>query len=181
MDRIGQQIFPQWLTIHELPHLLKGVGSAPFDGDGIKTYDQNIITDGVLQTYLLSSYSARKLSTQKQPLKSTGHASGIHNWRLQTDNNQHSFNELLKIMNRGIVITSLMGQGVNQVTGDYSRGATGFWVENGQIQYPINEFTIAGNLNDMYRQIIAVGNDIETRTNIQTGSILIEQMSIAGK
>lgn len=181
LDRIGQQIFPHWLTIQELPHLLKGVGSAPFDGDGIKTYDQNIITDGVLQTYLLSSYSARKLSTPKQPLKSTGHASGIHNWRLQTDNNQHSFNELLKIMNRGIVITSLMGQGINQVTGDYSRGATGFWVENGQIQYPINEFTIAGNLNDMYRQIIAVGNDIETRTNIQTGSILIEQMSIAGK
>lgn len=121
------------------------------------------------------------MSTPERPLKSTGHASGIHNWRLLANNQTQSFDELLKTMNKGIVITSLMGQGVNQVTGDYSRGASGFWVENGQIQYPISEFTIAGNLRDMYRHIIAIGNDIETRTNIQTGSILIEQMSVAGK
>lgn len=181
LNQLGESIFPDWLTIQELPHLLKGVGSAPFDGDGIKTYQQNIITEGVLQTYLLGSYSARKLSTPERPLKSTGHASGIHNWRLLANNQTQSFDELLKTMNKGIVITSLMGQGVNQVTGDYSRGASGFWVENGQIQYPISEFTIAGNLRDMYRHIIAIGNDIETRTNIQTGSILIEQMSVAGK
>lgn len=181
LDQIGEQIFPEWLTIKELPHLLKGIGSAPFDGDGVKTYQQNIITDGILQTYLLGSYSARKLSTPEKPLKSTGHASGIHNWRLEAKNHCQSFDDMLKMMNNGIVISSLMGQGVNQVTGDYSRGATGFWVENGEIQYPINEFTIAGNLKDMYRQILAIGNDIETRTNIQTGSILIEKMSVAGK
>lgn len=181
LDKIGQTILPSWLTIKEFPHLLQGVGSTPFDSDGILTFDKDIITNGVLQTYLLSSYSAKKLSTPNKPLKSTGNASGIYNWRLQSQKNSASFPQLLKMMDKGIVVTSLMGQGVNQVTGDYSRGATGFWVENGEIQYPIHEFTIAGNLADMYQQIVAIGSDIEQRTNIQCGSILIEQMSIAGK
>lgn len=181
LDKIDEMILPQWLTIKELPHLLKQVGSAPFDSDGIKTFDKDIITNGILQTYLLSCYSARKLSSKEKIYNSTGNAGGIHNWRLQNSQSAPTFAQLLTMMGRGIVVTSLMGQGVNQVTGDYSRGASGFWVENGQIQYPINEFTIASNLADMYRNIVAIGSDVEIRTNIQTGSILIEQMSIAGK
>ncbi|WP_392562810.1 metalloprotease PmbA [Orbus sturtevantii] len=181
LDKIGQKILPNWLTIKELPHLLKEVGSAPFDSDGIRTFDKDIINNGILQTYLLSSYSARKLSTQEKTFTSTGNAGGIHNWRLKSTHLMPTFAQLLKIMDRGIVVTSLMGQGVNLVTGDYSRGASGFWVENGQIQYPINEFTIADNLSNMYSNIIAIGSDIERRTNIQCGSILIEKMSIAGK
>lgn len=181
LDKVGTRILPEWLSIREFPHILKGVGSAPFDGDGILTFDQDIITNGVLQTYLLSSYSARKLSTADKPLKSNGHASGIHNWRLHSTKATHNFDEMVRILDKGVVITSLMGQGVNQVTGDYSRGATGFWVENGQIQYPINEFTIAGNLNSIYQNIVAIGDDVDKRKNIQCGSILIEQMSIAGK
>lgn len=181
LNKIGEKIFPDWLTIKEYPHILKGLGSAPFDREGVRTVDQDIIVDGVLQTYLLSSYSAKKLSTPDKPLESTGNAGGIHNWRVQSTHELKCFDEMLKTLDKGVLITSLMGQGVNLVTGDYSRGASGFWVENGQIQYPINEFTIAGNLNDIYRQIVAIGSDIETRTNIQCGSILIEQMSIAGK
>lgn len=181
LDKVGERILPEWLTIQELPHLLNGVASAPFDSEGIRTIEQDIITNGVLQTYLLSSYAARKLSTTQMPLKSTGHASGIHNWRIQSQVEMQSFETLLKTLDKGVVITDLMGQGVNSVTGDYSRGASGFWVENGKIQYPISEFTIAGNLSSMYQQIVAVGNDIEKRTNIQCGSILIDQMSIAGK
>jgi len=181
LDKLDQSILPNWLTIKELPHLLKQIGSAPFDSDGITTFDKNIVTSGILQTYLLSSYSARKLSTKEKTFKSTGNAGGIHNWRLQSTHLLPTFAQLLKMMDRGIIVTSLMGQGVNLVTGDYSRGASGFWVENGQIQYPINEFTIAGNLSDMYQSIVAIGSDIEARTNIQCGSILIEQMSIAGK
>lgn len=181
LDSIGKTILPTWLTIKELPHLLRGVGSSPFDSDGIRTFDKDIITHGVLQTYLLSCYSARKLSTPQKPLKSTANAGGIHNWQLLTDNHTQTFEQLVKTMDKGIVVTSLMGQGVNLVTGDYSRGASGFWVENGVIQYPINEFTVAGNLNHIYQNIVAIGNDIETRKSIQCGSILIEQMSIAGK
>ncbi|WVD61303.1 metalloprotease PmbA [Orbus mooreae] len=181
LDKLGQSIFPNWLTIKEFPHLLKGIGSTPFDSDGIITFNKDIITNGVLQTYLLSSYSARKLSTPEKPLKSTGNASGIYNWRLHTDNASADFQQLLKMMDKGVLVTSLMGQGVNSITGDYSRGASGFWIENGEIQYPINEFTIAGNLVDMYQNIVAIGSDIEQRTNIQCGSILIERMSIAGK
>lgn len=181
LDKVGQSILPNWLTIKEFPHILKGIGSTPFDSDGISTFDKDIITGGVLQTYLLSSYSARKLSTPQRPLKSTGNASGIYNWRLQMNNTSPEFPQLLKMMDKGILVTSLMGQGVNLITGDYSRGASGFWVENGEIQYPIHEFTIAGNLADMYQNIVAVGCDIEQRTNIQCGSILLERMSIAGK
>lgn len=176
LDSVGKQIFPSWLTIFEDPHILKGVGSSPFDSEGTKTIKRNIIENGVLQTYLLSHYSARKLG-----LTSTGHAGGIHNWLVSPSEHDADFKTMLKKLNKGVVITSLMGQGVNNVTGDYSRGATGFWVENGEIQYPINEITVANNLKDMYKNIVAIGNDLETRSNIQCGSILIDKMSIAGK
>jgi PmbA protein len=129
-----------------------------------------------LSVILLSNYSARRLG-----LTSTGHAGGIHNWLISPSQTHASFDDMLKKLDKGVVVTSLMGQGVNSVTGDYSRGATGFWVENGQIQYPVSEITIAGNLKDMYKNIVAIGNDVETRTNIQCGSILIDNMSIAGK
>ncbi|OCG39638.1 metalloprotease PmbA [Gilliamella sp. Fer1-1] len=176
LDSVGQAIFPKWLTIYEDPYILKGIGSSPFDSEGTKTVKRNIVEQGVLQTYLLSNYSARKLG-----LTSTGHAGGIHNWLISPSQTHASFDDMLKKLDKGVVVTSLMGQGVNSVTGDYSRGATGFWVENGQIQYPVSEITIAGNLKDMYKNIVAIGNDIETRTNIQCGSILIDDMSIAGK
>ena len=176
LDSIGKQVFPSWMTIFENPHILKGVGSSPFDSEGTKTVKRNIIEQGILQTYLLSHYSARKLG-----LVSTGHAGGIHNWLVSPSQPDASFDEMLKKLDKGIVVTSLMGQGVNGVTGDYSRGASGFWVENGQIQYPINEITIASNLKDMYKNIVAIGNDVETRSNIHSGSILIDNMSIAGK
>lgn len=176
LDSVGKTIFPSWLTILEDPFILKGIGSSPFDSEGTKTVKRNIIEQGVLQTYLLSNYSARKLS-----LKSTGHAGGIHNWLVSSSQTDADFHAMLTKLDKGVVVTSLMGDGVNNVTGDYSRGATGFWVENGQIQYPINEFTVAGNLKDMYQNIVAIGNDLETRSNIQCGSILIENISIAGR
>ena len=176
LDSVGKQIFPSWLTIFEDPHVLKGVGSSPFDSEGTKTVERNIIQDGVLQTYLLGNYSARKLG-----LATTGHAGGIHNWFVSPSQTDADFQAMLKKLDRGLLITSLMGQGVNNVTGDYSRGASGFWVENGQIQYPVNEITVAGNLSDMYQHIVAIGNDIETRSSIKCGSILIDNMSIAGK
>ena len=175
-DSVGKTILPNWLTIYEDPFILKGVGSSPFDSEGTQTVKRNIVEQGVLQTYLLGNYSARKLG-----LTSTGHAGGIHNWFVSPSQANASFNEMLKKMDKGVVVTSLMGQGVNSVTGDYSRGATGFWVENGKIQYPVNEITIAGNLKDMYKNIVEIGNDIETRTSIQCGSILVDNMSIAGK
>ncbi|MEQ4532533.1 MAG: metalloprotease PmbA [Mixta sp.] len=174
LDALGTQILPEWLTIEEKPHLLKGLASTPFDSEGVRTQDREIIKDGVLQTWLLTSYAARKLG-----LKSTGHAGGIHNWRIAGQGS--SFDDLLKQMGKGLVVTELMGQGVSGITGDYSRGAAGFWVENGEIQYPVSEITIAGNLKDMWRNIVTVGNDIETRSNIQCGSVLLPEMSIAGQ
>ncbi|QHM72538.1 metalloprotease PmbA [Mixta intestinalis] len=174
LDALGTQILPQWLTIEEKPHLLKGLASTPFDSEGVRTQDREIIKDGVLQTWLLTSYAARKLG-----LQSTGHAGGIHNWRIKGQGS--SFDDLLRQMGKGLVVTELMGQGVSGITGDYSRGAAGFWVENGEIQYPVSEITIAGNLKDMWRNIVTVGDDIETRSNIQCGSVLLPEMSIAGQ
>ncbi len=174
LDAMGKQILPEWLTIQEQPHLLKGLASTPFDSEGVRTEARDIIKDGVLQTWLMTSYSARKLG-----LTSTGHAGGIHNWRIAGQG--HSFNDLLKQMGTGLVVTELMGQGVSAITGDYSRGAAGFWVENGEIQYPVSEITIAGNLGDMWRNIVTVGDDIETRSNIQCGSVLLPEMYIAGQ
>lgn len=174
LDAMGQQILPEWLTIEEQPHLLKGLASSPFDGEGVRTQSREIIKDGVLQTWLLTNYSARKLG-----LKSTGHAGGIHNWRIAGQG--HSFEAMLRQLGTGLVVTELMGQGVSGITGDYSRGAAGFWVENGVIQYPVSEITIAGNLKEMWKNIVTVGSDIETRSNIQCGSVLLPEMNIAGQ
>ncbi|WP_318517540.1 metalloprotease PmbA [Photobacterium leiognathi] len=174
VDKLGEQIFPEWLDICERPHILRGMASTPFDSEGLATYDREIIQDGVLQTYLLTSYAARKMNMQP-----TGHAGGIHNWMVKSTG--ESFEQMLKKMDRGLLVTELMGQGVNIVTGDYSRGAAGFWVENGQIQFPVSEITIAGNLKDMMQNIVAIGNDTETRSQILTGSMLLDSMKIAGE
>ena len=174
MDSLGKQILPTWLTINEQPHLMGGLASSPFDSEGVRTTERNIVENGVLQTWLMTSYSARKLG-----LQSTGHAGGIHNWRIEGQG--LSFDALLKQMGTGLVVTELMGQGVSGITGDYSRGASGFWVENGEIQYPVSEITIAGNLKDMWINMVTIADDIETRSNIQCGSVLIPEMSIAGQ
>ncbi|MBS9430049.1 MULTISPECIES: metalloprotease PmbA [Photorhabdus] len=174
LDHLGKQILPSWLTIEERPHLPAGLASSPFDSEGVSTNNRDIIKDGVLQTWLLTSYSARKLG-----MASTGHAGGIHNWCIAGQG--QDFAGLLRQMGTGLVVTELMGQGVSAVTGDYSRGAAGFWVENGEIQYPVSEITIAGNLKDMWANMVTIGNDIETRSNIQCGSILLPEMSIAGQ
>lgn len=174
LDHLGKKVLPDWFEIVERPHLLRQLASTPFDSEGVRTQDMEIIRNGILQTYLLTSYSGRKLGMQ-----STGHAGGIHNW-LVKPNSSGKLTALLRQMNRGLLVTEVMGQGVNLVTGDYSRGAAGFWVENGEIQYPVAEITIAGQLPDMLRNIVAVADDIEHRSNIQTGSILLEKMKISG-
>ena len=174
LDHLGKQVLPDWFQISERPHLLKRLASTPFDSEGVRTQDLEIIQDGVLQTYLLTSYSGRKMGMQ-----STGHAGGIHNW-LVKPNLTGGLTALLRQMGTGLLVTDVMGQGVNIVTGDYSRGAAGFWVENGEIQYPVAEITIAGQLQDMLKNIVAVTDDIEHRSNIQTGSILLDKMKISG-
>ena len=174
LDHLGKQVLPDWFQISERPHLLKRLASTPFDSEGVRTQDFEIIQDGVLQTYLLTSYSGRKMGMQ-----STGHAGGIHNW-LVKPNLTGGLTALLRQMGTGLLVTDVMGQGVNIVTGDYSRGAAGFWVENGEIQYPVAEITIAGQLQDMLKNIVAVADDIEHRSNIQTGSILLDKMKISG-
>ncbi|WP_413111153.1 metalloprotease PmbA [Thaumasiovibrio sp. DFM-14] len=173
VDHLGKPIFPSWLQIEEKPHILRAMASTPFDAEGLATKDCQIIADGELQTYLLTSYAARKMG-----MTPTGHAGGIHNWFVSSTG--ESFEAMLRKLDRGLLVTELMGQGVNMVTGDYSRGAAGFWVENGQIQYPVSEITIAGNLKEMFNSIVAIGSDVETRSQIQTGSLLIEKMKIAG-
>jgi len=173
LDSLGQQIFPQWLNIEERPLIKSGLASSSFDNEGVATKDMTIVEQGKLATYLYTTYSARKLNTQ-----TNGHAGGIHNWFV--GDTGHSESELLKEMGRGLYVTELMGQGVNIVTGDYSRGAAGFWVENGEIQYPVHEVTIAGNLREMFANIVAIGNEKDTRGSVQTGSVLISNMKIAG-
>jgi PmbA protein len=177
MDAIGQQVFPEFLSISERPHLKKALASSAFDAEGVATLDREIITDGRLATYLLTSYSARKLG-----MKTTGHAGGIHNWQLgMKDAGQGGdFDAMLKTLGTGLLVTELMGQGVNVVTGDYSRGAAGFWVENGEIAYPVDEITIAGKLQDIFAGIVAIGNDTDMRGSIRTGSIIVNQMQVAG-
>jgi PmbA protein len=173
LDSLGTKVFSDCVNISERPHLLKGLASSPFYSEGLKTIDREIIQGGELQTYLLASYAARKLS-----MTPTGHAGGIHNWLVEQTH--ADLKALLKTMGTGLLVTELMGQGVNTVTGDYSRGAAGFWVENGEIQYPVSEITIAGNLKDMFKAVVGLGGDIERRGGIQTGSVLIEQMQVAG-
>lgn len=173
LDSLDTQIFPDWMEISEKPHIRKGIASAPYDQEGGKTVTRNIIENGVLQTYLLTGYAARKLNMQ-----STGHTGGIHNWFVKTA--AIDLAGLFKEMGSGLFVTELMGQGVNMVTGDYSRGASGFWIENGVIAYPVHEITIAGNLKEMFMGIEAIADDIDPRSSLKTGSILIKQMKIAG-
>ena len=177
MDSIGKQVFPEFLNISERPHILKGLASSTFDSEGVKTVDREIIVDGCLETYLLTSYSARKLG-----LTTTGHAGGIHNWQINAKGSAKGgdFDAMLKTLGTGFLVTELMGQGVNILNGDYSRGAAGFWVENGEIAYPVSEVTIAGNLSDIFKGLVAVGSDVDLRGSILTGSLLIEEMQVAG-
>jgi PmbA protein len=174
VDHLGKQIFPEWVRIREQPLLAKAMGSAAFDNEGVATQTRDIIKQGILQGYVLDSYSGRKLGMQ-----TTGNAGGVHN--LTIDTGTKDLDELCSHMNEGLLVTELIGFGVNTLTGDYSRGAAGFWVENGEIQYPVEEVTIAGNLKDMFMHIAEVGNDVDTRGNVRTGSILIENMTIAGE
>jgi PmbA protein len=175
LDAQGEAVFPGFLEIQERPHILKGLASSPFDSEGVATRDRELVRAGVLQGYVLGSYSARKLG-----LKTTGNAGGNHNLLVSAAGQALAFDALLKRMGTGLLVTELMGQGVNPVTGDYSRGAGGFWVENGAIAYPVHEITIAGNLREMYRQIVALGTDVDVRGAIRTGSVLLSEMTIAG-
>lgn len=170
---MGQRLFPSWLTLDERPHLQRALGSASFDGDGLATYAKPFVENGELVSYVLSTYSGRKLG-----LPSTANAGGVHN--LFVTHGVEDQAALLRRMGRGLLVTELMGHGLNMVTGDYSRGAAGYWVENGEIQFAVQEVTIAGNMKDMFQQIVAIGNDLETRSNIHTGSVLIERMTVAG-
>jgi PmbA protein len=177
LDSLGQQIFPSHIQVVEDPHVIGGVGSAPFDEEGVRTQRRKVVSDGVLQGYFLSTYSARKLGMQ-----TTGNAGGSHNLELVSTETKiaDDFEGMLRKMGTGLLVTELMGQGTNYVTGDYSRGASGYWVENGVIQYPVEEITIAGNMKEMFQQIVAIGNDVLTRGNKSTGSILLEKMVVAG-
>lgn len=174
LDHLDKQIFPESIRIHEQPHLPKSIGAANFDSEGVATNARDIVADGILRGYVLGSYSARKLGT-----RTTGNAGGVHNLEIQATSND-GLEGLIRQMGRGLVIGELIGHGVNTVTGDYSRGAFGFWVENGEIQYPVQEFTIAGNLTRMFLDIAAVGADTDVRGNLRSGSILIEKMTVAG-
>jgi PmbA protein len=174
VDQLGQRIFPDFLRIHEQPHLLKALGSAPFDNEGVATDERDLVDCGVLQGYVLDSYSARRLG-----LQTTGNAGGVHNVSIEPG--PLGLAELLRQMDTGLLVTHLMGQGINLVSGDYSRGAAGFWVENGEIRYPVEEITIAGNLRDMFAGIVAIGSDVDKRGNIRCGSLLLEQMTVAGQ
>lgn len=170
---IGQKLFPEWMTIDERPHLMRAMGSSAFDGDGLATYAKPFVEKGELVSYVLGTYAGRKLG-----LPSTANSGGVHN--LFVSHGSEDQAALLRRMGRGLLVTELMGHGLNMVTGDYSRGAAGFWVENGEIQFAVQEVTIAGNMRDMFKQIVAVGNDLELRSNIRTGSVLIERMTVAG-
>ncbi len=173
LDSLGQKIFPDFVQISERPHVRGGFASSPFDDDGVATHDRDVVKNGELKGYFLSTYSARKLGMQ-----TTGNAGGSHN--LMVNPGRHDLEGLLREMGTGLLVTELLGQGVNYVTGDYSRGAAGYWVEKGEIAYPVEEITIAGNLREMLRGIVAIGNDIEARGSKQVGSILVDRMTIAG-
>ena len=173
LDAAGTQVFPDWFAMSERPHLPRALASAPFDQEGVATRDRELVAGGVLEGYVLGSYSARKLG-----LRTTGNAGGSYN--LIVPGRGRDFDDMLALMGRGLLVTELMGQGVNGVTGDYSRGATGFWVEDGRIAYPVHEVTVAGNLRDMYRTMVDVGSDMDTRGGVRIGSVLLEEMTIAG-
>lgn len=172
-DALGTRVFPEFITIDERPHLPRGLGSAPFDGEGMATRDRLLVEHGILRGYVLDGYAARRLK-----LAPTGHAGGVHN--LIVSDQRLDLQALLKRMGRGLLVTELMGFGVNLLTGDYSRGASGFWVEGGTISHPVEEITIAGNLRDMFAGLVAAGCDLERRGTIQCGSLLLAEMTIAG-
>ena len=174
LDSVGTQIFPDWFCIDEQPLLRGGLRSAAFDAEGVATRQSALIESGVLQRYVLGSYSARKLG-----LQTTANAGGVHNLKIAP--NAGGFGELLGGLKRGLLVTELMGQGVNPVTGDYSRGAGGFWVENGVIAYPVDGITIAGNLKEIFANIEAVGSDVDPRSHIGIGSLLVRKMTVAGE
>ena len=173
IDSLGQKLFPESITLTEMPHLIKGVSSATFDAEGVATVERNIIENGILNNYILGSYSARQLGMQ-----TTGNAGGVRNLILARG--EQSQAEMLRDMGTGLLVTEVMGQGVSILTGDYSRGAAGFWIEGGEIQFPVEEVTIAGNLRDIFAGIEAVGSDVDTRSGIQTGSLLVGGLTIAG-
>jgi PmbA protein len=173
LGAVGERIFPDWFALRERPHLQRGFRSSSFDAEGVATVESNLVTGGTLQRYLLDSYSARKLG-----LATTGNAGGVAN--LDASLGQDDLPALLRGMGRGLYVTGLMGQGINPVTGDYSRGASGFWIEGGQIAYPVDEVTVAGNLREMFLALEAVGCDVDPRSHIRTGSMLIGAMTVAG-
>jgi PmbA protein len=173
LDAVGEKIFPDFMNIEERPHIPKGMASAPYDSEGVATWDRDIVSGGVLQGYILSSYSARRLG-----LETTANSGGAQN--LIVPGNAENLETLLAEMGTGLLVEELIGHGVNSVTGDYSRGAVGQWVENGEIQYPVHEVTIAGNLRDLYSRIVAVGRDQDRRSGIRCGSLLVDGMTIAG-
>jgi PmbA protein len=176
LEAAGSQVFPAFVQMRERPHIPRALASSPFDEEGAATHDRDLVSDGVLQGYVLGSYSARRLG-----LATTGNAGGIHNLLVSASEPMPEAQALLSRMGTGLLVTELMGQGVNGVTGDYSRGASGFWVENGQIAFPVQEITIAGNLKQMYRDLVAIGSDVDVRGAIRTGSVLIAEMTIAGE
>jgi len=174
LDHLGERVFPSWFNLIERPHLSRGLGSTPFDDNGMVTYDKHFIENGILKNYALGVYAARKLK-----MRPTANAGGVYN--LLVAPGRENLSQLLKCLGSGLFVTEVMGQGVNQVTGDYSQGASGFWVENGEIAYPVDEATIAGNLSQMFKNISTVGSDLDVRAKLQTPSILIEDMMIAGQ
>jgi PmbA protein len=176
LNAAGEQIFPAFLQMQERPHIRKGLASAPFDQEGAATRDRELVRDGVLSGYVLGSYSARRLG-----MTTTGNAGGIHNLIVTSTDGALDAAGFLRRLDTGLLVTELMGQGVNGVTGDYSRGASGFWVEHGAIVHPVHEITIAGNLRPMYRHIVALGDDCDVRGGIRTGSVLVSEMTIAGE
>ena len=174
LDHLGEQIFPEFVRIHEQPMLMGAMGSAAFDGEGVATEARDIVKDGILQGYVLGSYSARRLK-----METTGNAGGVHN--LTIDPGVQNLDEMIKNVDKGFLVTELIGFGINSVTGDYSRGASGLWIEKGEIAYPVEEVTVAGNLKDIFRNIVSVGNDVDERRSTRCGSILVDSLTIAGE
>jgi len=174
LDHLGKQVFPEFVRIHEQPLLIGAMGSASFDNEGVATAPRDIVRDGVLRSYVLGSYSARRLG-----METTGNAGGVHN--LTIDPGEQDLDSLIKGVEKGLLVTELIGFGVNTVTGDYSRGVSGLWIENGEIVYPVEEVTVAGNLKDIFSNIVAVGNDVDPRRNIRCGSIRVDGLTIAGE
>ena len=174
LDHLGEQIFPEFVRIHEQPMLMGAMGSAPFDSEGVATEARDIVKNGILQGYVLGSYSARRLQ-----METTGNAGGVHN--LTIDSGVQNLEEMIKNVDKGFLVTELIGFGINSVTGDYSRGASGLWIEKGEVAYPVEEVTVAGNLKDIFRNIVSVGNDVDERRSTRCGSILVDGLTIAGE